>query len=100
MSNSPYVIDLKPPPGFWTPPEWREQYWRTAPVLRPLKEADGVEHQSDGMNRHHKAEQQREEKATSKATGPQVATMLSTANGYVMLFGKPVMLPARLMRRQ
>jgi len=109
MSNSPYVIDLKPPHGFWTPPEWRAEYWRTAPVLRPLEGADGMSrpqpdgmdrHQPDGMDGHHKAEQQRKEKSAAKAAGPPMATMLHTANGYVMLFGKPVMLPARLLRRQ
>ena len=106
MSDSPYVIDLKPPPGFWTPPAWRAEYWRTAPVLRPLKEVetDGGSHQSDGTERHQaesmgrrpRAEQQYQE----RAAGPRVATMLPTADGYVLLFGKPVMLPARLRRRQ
>lgn len=82
MSNG--EILLRPPPGFWTPPEWRELYFRTAPVLLPIEGSGGMDHQPKG-------EQQ--------CDGPKPQA-LAKASGYVMVFGKPVMLPAKLMRKQ
>lgn len=91
MSDGPDEILLRPPAGFWTPASWTNLYFMTAPVLLPI---DAPPSGSGKMD-----QQQKSEQGTSQDTAPK-PHILGKTGGYAMIFGRPVMMPAKLLQKR
>lgn len=73
------LSEMKPPEGFYLPPEWILRYHMTAPKLKAAKEIVQPAVMEPVIE-------------PSPRVTPQV-------DGYVTVFGKRVMLPSRLLPR-